>query len=324
MKRYLITGGAGFIGSHLVDFLLAQKNFVTVIDDLSTGKMNNVSQHLNNSKFHFIQGTILNRNLIETEVQKVDRVFHLAAAVGVDLILKDTLGSLKTNIMGSDVVLESCNKFNKRILVTSTSEVYGKNVSDELDENMDRILGSPLISRWSYSESKAIEEVITHSYFLKYGLETIIVRLFNTVGPRQLGDYGMVVPRFVKQALQNEPIKVFGDGHQKRCFCHVFDVVNALISLMENDAAIGQVFNVGSQNEITILQLANFIKNYLASTSTIELIPYSKAYLKGFEDMQRRRPNISKIFHAIGWVPKKEIKDIVRDVSDYLKFEYKI
>jgi UDP-glucose 4-epimerase len=321
MKRYLITGGAGFIGSHLVDLLLSKEHHVTVIDDLSTGNKNNLSKHVKNFRFNFVHGNILDKELIHTEVEKADRVFHLAAAVGVDLILKDTLGSLKTNILGSDIVLESCNKFRKRTLITSTSEVYGKNISDELDENMDRILGSPLVSRWSYSESKAIEEVIAHSYYSNTGLETIIVRLFNTVGPRQSGEYGMVIPRFVNQALSNNPINVFGDGLQKRCFCHVYDIVDALTSLIETDSAVGDVFNLGSQSEISILDLANFVKSILNSTSEIELIPYDKAYTSGFEDMLRRRPNISKISSLIGWQPNRNLTDIVLDVANFLKSE---
>jgi UDP-glucose 4-epimerase len=312
--KYLITGGAGFIGSHLVDKILSEGSEVLVLDDLSTGKMKNIAHHENNKMFRFEKGTILDYDLVNSLVEKSDVVFHLAAAVGVNLIVGEPFKSLQTNITGSENVLKSCKENGKKVLVTSTSEIYGKNTSNELGEEDDRILGSPLKTRWSYSEAKAVEEILAHLYWKEFGLPTIIVRLFNTVGPRQVGDYGMVVPRFITKALNNQTIQVFGSGTQQRCFCHVSDVTNALFNLIKTPNAVGQVFNIGSKSETTIMDLALRIIELTNSSSDIELVDYSEAYESGFEDMMRRRPNISKIKNFINWEPTFGLDEIILDI----------
>ncbi len=289
--RALITGGAGFIGSHLADRLLDRGDQVVLLDDLSTGRLANI-EHLNGrADAEFVLGSILNADLVDNAVSRVDAVFHLAAAVGVNLIVQKPLESLITNIRGTETVVEKAHKYGKRILVMSTSEIYGKNTSDSLSEDDDRILGSPLKSRWSYSEAKAIDEILAYTYWREKGLETVIIRLFNTVGPRQTGSYGMVVPRFVGQALRNQPVTIFGDGTQTRCFCHVSDVVGGLISLSEHPDAFGKVFNLGGSEEISIGDLAKRIIELVGSGSELELIRYDNAYEEGFEDMARRVPN---------------------------------
>ena len=318
-KNILITGGAGFIGSHLADKLLAGGHSVIVLDDLSTGRHDNLREHTANNSLEFVLGSILNESLVDDVVRRVDVVLHLAAAVGVNLIVERPLESLATNIRGSEIVLEKCHKYGRKVLVTSTSEIYGKNTSDALSEEDDRILGSPLKTRWSYSEAKAIEEVLAHAYWRQKGLPTVIVRLFNTVGPGQVGNYGMVVPRLVHQALNNQTLQVFGDGSQTRCFCHVDDVTDALLSLVSAPELEGQVFNVGGRAEISILELAERIIELVGSSSVIELVPYDQAYEAGFEDMQRRRPDISKINAAIGWEPTKDLNSIIADVAQDLK-----
>lgn len=315
MKKVLITGGAGFIGSHLVDKLLSSGQKIVVLDDLSTGRHDNIRQHISDPNFEFVMGSILNESLVEDVVSRVNEVYHLAAAVGVNLIVERPLESLATNIKGSEIVMEKCYKYGRKILVTSTSEIYGKNTADELDEEDDRILGSPLKTRWSYSEAKAIEEILAHVYWREKGLPTVIVRLFNTVGPRQVGHYGMVVPRFVEQAVKNHPITVYGDGKQKRCFCHVEDVVGAITGLMNNKESEGQVFNIGSQEEISIEELAHRVIETTKSKSEIKRIPYDQAYEVGFEDMQRRRPNINKIKKFINWSPVNNLEKIILDVA---------
>ena len=312
--KYLITGGAGFIGSHLVDKILSEGSEVLVLDDLSTGKIKNIAHHENNKMFRFEKGTILDYDLVNSLVEKSDVVFHLAAAVGVNLIVGEPFKSLQTNITGSENVLKSCKENGKKVLVTSTSEIYGKNTSNELGEEDDRILGSPLKTRWSYSEAKAVEEILAHLYWKEFGLPTIIVRLFNTVGPRQVGDYGMVVPRFITKALSNQTIQVFGSGTQQRCFCHVSDVTNALFNLIKTPNAVGQVFNIGSKSETTIMDLALRIIELTNSSSDIELVDYSEAYESGFEDMMRRRPNISKIKNYINWEPTFGLDEIILDI----------
>jgi len=319
VTRFLITGGAGFIGSRLVTELLAAGNSVIVLDDLSTGRHDNLRGHIDNPSLEFVLGSILNESLVDDVIRRADVVLHLAAAVGVNLIVERPLESLATNIKGSEVVLEKCHKYGRKVLVTSTSEIYGKNTSDALSEEDDRILGSPLKTRWSYSEAKAIEEVLAHAYWRQKGLPTVIVRLFNTVGPGQVGNYGMVVPRLVRQALNNQTLQVFGDGSQTRCFCHVDDVTDALLSLVSAPELEGQVFNVGGRDEISILQLAERIIELVGSSSDIELVPYDQAYETGFEDMQRRRPDISKINAAIGWAPTRDIDSIIGDVAEDLK-----
>tara|TARA_B100001123_G_scaffold442038_1_gene584634 strand:+ start:367 stop:1257 length:891 start_codon:yes stop_codon:yes gene_type:complete len=287
---------------------------VVVIDDLSTGRSSNI-EHLNsNVNFEFIEGSILNTGLVDKTVSKVDRIFHLAAAVGVELIVRKPLESLSTNIRGTEVIFEKAHKYNKRTLVTSTSEIYGKNTSDSLSEEDDRILGSPLKSRWSYSEAKAIDEIFAYTYWLEKKLETVIVRLFNTVGTRQTGSYGMVLPRFVSQALTNQPLTIFGDGNQTRCFCSVEDVVLAMISLSEEEKAFGKVFNLGGNKEISIKELAQLIIKITDSKSEIEFVPYEIAYEEGFEDMQRRVPNTDRANSLVGFVPKIELEEVIATV----------
>ena len=313
--RVLITGGAGFIGSHLTDLLLSQDHQVTVLDDLSTGRHDNIRHHLGDPRFEFILGSILNEALIDDAVRRSDAVVHLAAAVGVELIVGKPLESLATNIRGSEIVLEKCHKYGRKVLVASTSEIYGKNDSDLLSEEDDRILGSPLKTRWSYSEAKAIEEVLAYAYWREKGLPTVIVRLFNTVGPRQVGQYGMVVPRFVEQALAGRPLTIYGDGTQRRCFCHVSDVVAALQALLGSTEAEGQVFNVGTQEEISIRGLADKVLAVTGSSSDIIMIPYDEAYEHGFEDMPRRVPDTARIRGLIGWEPTRDLDTIIKDVA---------
>lgn len=315
MTRYLVTGGAGFVGSHVVDALVAAGESVIVLDDLSTGRHDNLRQHMGNPAVEFVLGSILNEALVDDVVRRSDVVLHLAAAVGVNLIVERPLESLATNIRGSELVLEKCHKYGRKVLVTSTSEIYGKNTSDALREEDDRILGSPLKTRWSYSEAKAIEEVLAHAYWREKGLPTVIVRLFNTVGPRQVGHYGMVVPRLVEQALRGNPLTVYGTGDQTRCFGHVHDIVRALIALVAEPAAEGQVFNVGARGEVSINDLASQIISLTGSTSQIVHVPYDEAYEAGFEDMQRRRPDTSKIHALLGWEPTRGLDEIIRDVA---------
>ena len=312
--RALITGGAGFIGSHLADRLLERGDQVVLLDDLSTGRLANI-EHLNGrADAEFVLGSILNADLVDHVVSRVDTVFHLAAAVGVNLIVEKPLESLMTNIRGTETVVEKAHKYGKRILVMSTSEIYGKNTSDSLSEEDDRILGSPLKSRWSYSEAKAIDEILAYTYWREKGLETVIIRLFNTVGPRQTGSYGMVVPRFVGQALRNQPVTIFGDGSQTRCFCHVSDVVGALVSLSEHPDAFGKVFNLGGAEEISIGDLAERIIELVGSQSELEYIPYDDAYEEGFEDMTRRVPNTTRANRLVGFEPSVGLDEIIHSV----------
>ena len=315
MSKVLITGGAGFIGSHLVDALIARGDSVIVLDDLSTGRHDNLRQHEGDPRVEFVLGSILNDGLVDDAVRRSDLVLHLAAAVGVNLIVERPLESLATNIRGSEIVLEKCHKYGRKVLVTSTSEIYGKNTSDRLGEDDDRILGSPLKSRWSYSEAKAIEEVLAYSYWREKGLPAVIVRLFNTVGPRQVGHYGMVIPRFVEQALRGAPITVYGTGDQRRCFCHVADSVEALLGLADSTEAEGGVFNVGAQREITIAELARTVAKRVGSASEPVFIPYDEAYEHGFEDMQRRVPDTTRVHTLLGWAPKRTLEQIIDDVT---------
>lgn len=313
--RVLITGGAGFIGSHLTDLLLGRGDQVLILDDLSTGRHDNIRAHVGDPRFEFVLGSILNEAVVDDVVRRADMVLHLAAAVGVELIVGRPLESLATNIRGSEIVLEKCHKYGRKVLVTSTSEIYGKNDSDLLSEDDDRILGSPLKTRWSYSEAKAIEEVLAYSYWREKGLPAVIVRLFNTVGPRQVGFYGMVVPRFVEQALQGKPITVYGDGTQRRCFCHVSDVSRALVGLVDCREAEGQVFNVGASTEISISDLAQRVIDRLGSSSPIVKVSYDDAYEEGFEDMPRRVPNTAKVKSLLGWAPQRTLDQIIDDVA---------
>ena len=313
MTKFLITGGAGFVGSHLAEKLIKNGHHVTVLDDFSTGQSANLSK----TTVKLVEGSILDKSLVEKLIAESDQVLHLAAALGVFNIVNKPLDSLKTNLQGTEIVLEVAAKFKKPILITSTSEIYGKNDKVPLNEEDDRLIGSPLKSRWSYSEAKAIDESMAYFYFQEQGLPVRLVRLFNTVGPRQVGRYGMVVPRFVGAALKNEPITVYGDGSQIRCFCHVHDAVDALVKVIESEKAIGQVFNVGNNQQITIMELAKKVIEVTGSKSKIELVPYEKAYGPGFEDIQRRVPDISKIKKTLGWQPKIGLEQIIKDIAAY-------
>ena len=312
--RALITGGAGFIGSHLADRLLDRGDEVTILDDLSTGRLENIAHLEDRPDAEFVLGSVLNADLVDHVVSRVDAVYHLAAAVGVELIVEKPLESLLTNIRGTETVFEKAHKYSKRILVTSTSEIYGKNTSDSLSEDDDRILGSPLKSRWSYSEAKAIDEILAYTYWREKGLEAVIARLFNTVGSRQTGSYGMVVPRFVHQALRNEPLTIYGDGDQTRCFCSVSDVVSGIVALSEHPDAFGGVFNLGSTEEVSMKDLANRIIAITGSSSQLVFIPYDVAYEEGFEDMLRRVPAITRAHDLVGFTPSIALDDIIESV----------
>ena len=313
--KYLVTGGAGFIGSHLVEKLIAGGDQVVVFDNLSTGSAINLSKI--SEKITFQEGNILNKAVIDKLVSESDFVVHLAAALGVFNIVNKPLESLKTNLQGSEVVLEACDKYRKPVLVASTSEIYGKNNKVPLNEEDDRIIGHPLKSRWSYSEAKAVDESLAYFYYLENKLPIRIVRFFNTVGPRQVGHYGMVVPRFVSSALKNEPLPVYGSGDQIRCFCHVDDAVGALLLVMDSENAVGEVFNIGNNQQVSIMELAKKVIELTGSTSSIENIAYEKAYPKGFEDMQRRVPDISKIKQVLGWTPEINLDQIIKDIAAY-------
>jgi UDP-glucose 4-epimerase len=313
--RYLVTGGAGFIGSHLVEKLLLRDDEVVVIDNLSTGTPRNLNN--SNNRVEFVLGDVLDKSLIDQYVFKSDYIIHLAAALGVLNIVNKPLESLKINLHGTENLLELANKYSKPILFASTSEVYGKNDKVPLNEEDDRIIGHPLKSRWSYSEAKAVDESLAYFYFLENKLPIRIVRFFNTVGPRQVGQYGMVVPRFVTAALRNEPIQVYGSGDQIRCFCHVSDAIRALLLVIDSDKAIGQVFNVGNSQQISIMDLAKKVVEITGSKSEIRKIPYSEAYPEGFEDMQRRVPDISKIKKVLGWTPQIELDQIIKDIAAF-------
>jgi len=315
--RILVTGGAGFIGSSLVEQLIKNGHQVTVLDNIATGQLGNLKSVEALEKFRFVHGSVLDSDLVNNCMDENDYVFHLAAAVGVFNIVNNPLESLLTNIRGTEIVLESASKRNIPVFLTSSSEIYGKNSSDSLKEDDDRVLGSPTTLRWSYSEAKAIDESLAYAYFQEKKLDVRIVRFFNTVGPRQLGSYGMVIPRFVDAALKNEPIKIYGNGFQSRCFVHVDDVIEAVLLVAFSDKTIGQVFNVGNDTEITILNLAHKIIEATNSSSSIEYVNYEDAYGSGFEDMARRVPNIQKINQVLGWKPKKNLIDIINDVASF-------
>ena len=310
--KVLITGGAGFIGSHLAQRLLKDDCEVTVVDNLSTGSLENIESFRGHSKFDFVEGDILNAGLVGSLIEKCDVVYHLAAAVGVNLIVKEPVRTIETNINGTEVVLDAANKFKKRILLASSSEVYGKSEAIPFREDGDIVLGSPRFSRWSYACSKAIDEFLGLAFYQQYGLEVIIGRFFNTIGPRQMGRYGMVVPRFVQWALRDEPIQIYGTGRQKRCFCYVEDVVNAVVGLMDCEQAVGQVFNIGSAEEISIEELADKIVEMADSKSRKEFVSYETAYGRAIEDMMRRVPSLERIREAISWQPKTSLDEILR------------
>ena len=311
--RIFLTGGAGFIGSHLADHFVAKGDQVTILDNFSTGSQENIA-HLD-GKITTVDGDIRNVDLVEKLIREADLVLHMAAALGVNTILESPLESMSTNITGSEIVLNTAAKFKKRIIIASTSEIYGKNPKQPLNEADDRVVGAPQKIRWTYSDAKAIEEAMAFALHQEKKLPVTTVRLFNTVGPRQSGCYGMVVPRFVQAALKNEAITIYGDGMQSRVFCHIDDAVAAIAIIAGTDATIGKVFNVGGSGEVSIKQLAEKIIAITKSQSVITYTPYSDAYPAGFEDIQRRVPDISKIKQAIGWAPTKDLDAIIKDIA---------
>lgn len=316
-----MTGGAGFIGSHLADKLLEMGQNVSVIDDLSTGSLKNIDSHLKNPRLHLMVDTILNETIMNKLIAKCDHIYHMAAAVGVKLVMNRPVETLETNIMGTEMILKLANRYKKKVLIASTSEVYGKIMNGQnpglLSEDSDSLMGPTTKRRWAYACSKALDEFLALAYFEEKKLPVIIVRAFNAIGPRQTGQYGMVVPNFVQKALIGKPITVYGDGSQSRSFTHVSDVVDALIKLMSESKAVGQIFNVGSSKEITIKELALIIKEMTGSSSEIEYISYEKAYGPGYEDMQRRCPDISKINKFIRFEPRNNLRNIIQSVIDY-------
>jgi UDP-glucose 4-epimerase len=315
--KYLVTGGAGFIGSHLVDVLRKRGDEVLVLDDLSTGRVENLDDALGSGLVEFVEGSVTDERLVADCMERVDVCFHLAAAVGVKLIVDNPLETTLRNVRGCDVVTGAAARNGKKLLYASTSEIYGKNGRGPLHEESERILGSTATTRWSYSTSKAFGEILAFGYHNDLGAENIIVRLFNTVGPRQAGQYGMVLPRFVRQALAGEDLTVYGDGTQSRCFCHVDDTVRALLSLIETDAAIGDVFNVGSTEEIGIEDLARRVIERTGSSSVIRYVPLEVAYEPGFEEVSHRKPVTSKLQAATGWAPRHTIDEAIDDVIAY-------
>ena len=315
--RAFITGGAGFIGSHLADALIARGDSVTVLDNMSTGSAKNIA-HLQ-GKIEVHEGDIRDKALVEKLIEHADIVFHMAAALGVKNIMENTLESIDRNFNGSEIVLHAATKFKKRLIIASTSEIYGKNPNQPLNEESDRVVGAPQKIRWTYADAKALEEAVAHTLHKTHGLKVTTVRFFNTVGPRQTGQYGMVVPRFIQSALKNEEIIIYDDGSQSRVFCHIEDAVRAVISLSETDSTIGDYFNVGGVGETTIKDLATKVIEQTMSTSLIRFIPYSEAYPAGFEDMRRRVPDISKIKKSIGWEPLYTLDSIIDSVAASLK-----
>ena len=317
MKTYLVTGGAGFIGSHLCDALLAAGQRVLVLDDLSTGTRQNIAHLESHPGFEWCAGTVMDPQVVAALVARADAVFHLAAAVGVRLIVESPVRTIETNVRGTETVLEQAGKCGKPVLITSSSEVYGKSAKVPFAEDDDLVLGNTRTGRWSYACSKALDEFLSLAYVREKGLRAVVVRLFNTAGPRQTGRYGMVLPRFVRQALAQEPITVYGDGTQRRCFCYVGDVVAALMRLIEHADACGRVFNIGSDEEVTINELALRVKTLAGSGSAIVRIPYEQAWDEQFEDMQRRIPDLERIRGLIGFAPRAHLDEIIERVIDY-------
>ncbi len=314
MPRSLITGGAGFIGSHLAETLLAQGQHVVVIDDLSTGRLENIAHLIDQPRFQFVNETIRNDSVMDRLVSECDIIYHLAAAVGVELIIKDPVHTIETNLLGTEVVLRLARRYHRTVLLASTSEVYGKSNDLPFREEADRVMGSTTKSRWSYAESKAMDEFLALAYHKQVHVPIVICRFFNTVGPRQTGTYGMVIPRLAKQAVADLPLTVYGDGQQTRCFCNVKDTVRAVVGLSQEPRAVGGIFNVGSSDEITILELAQRIVRRAHSQSEIKLIPYDQAYESGFEDMRRRVPSTAKIKSVIGWQPTISLDQTLDEV----------
>ena len=319
--KYLITGGAGFIGSHLTERLLADGHQVAVIDDLSTGRIKNLAAALDTPGFQFVEGNVEDSPDLGALVAEADMVFHLAAAVGVDLVVRDPVRTIETNVHGTENVFHHARAGGTRVLLASTSEVYGRAQREVFNETDDLLIGAPTHYRWSYAASKALDEFLAFAYYKENKLQPVVVRLFNTVGPRQTGRYGMVLPRFVEQALRGLPLRVFGDGNQTRCFCHVADTVRALVALEAEPRAVGNIFNIGTQDSISINELARQVVAETGSTSTIVHVPYEEAYEPGFEDMQHRMPDISKLNHLVGWTPRKSLSVIIQEVKDAIKGE---
>jgi UDP-glucose 4-epimerase len=322
LPHFLVTGGAGFIGSHLVEALLARGNQVTVLDDLSTGRLPNVGDLYTHERFRFVQGSILDELMVDELMHSADGVVHLAAAVGVKLIVANPLRSFITNLRGTEIVLEAAHRYRRPILLASTSEIYGKNECDGLTETSDRIFGAPSVARWSYATSKAADEVLAFAYHKERGLPITIARFFNTVGPRQSAAYGMVIPTLVDQALDGEPLTVHGDGLQRRCFCHVADLVAAVLLLLDEPAANGEVFNIGASQEITMLDLAHEIVRRTGSASEVQLISYEEAFESGFEDMRRRVPDVGKLTALTGWTPTRSLENILDETIDHARAEH--
>ena len=315
--KYLVTGGAGFIGSHLVESLLSDGHHVTVVDDYSTGSLDNLRHLLKNPRLEVIEGDVLKLPELEYLIVRSDMVFHLAAAVGVELVVRDPVRTIVTNVHGTERVLTGAARKGTRVLVASTSEVYGKSEKEEFTESDDLLIGPPTHSRWSYACSKLLDEFFCMAYYRSHKLPVTVVRLFNTVGPRQTGRYGMVLPRFVAKALKNEPLQVYGDGSQSRCFCHVADTVRALRLLSETKKSVGTVYNVGSTRETTIEGLAELVIKRMKSKSKIQYVPYEKAYEKGFEDMRRRLPDTGRLNKLTGWAPRNSLEKIIDDVAAF-------
>ena len=316
--KVLITGGAGFVGSHLAEALLARGDTVHVLDNLSTGAMDNIGHLKGRDRFHYLIDSVMNERVVAEAIDRVDVVYHLAAAVGVKLIVESPVNTIETNVHGTEMVLKVASKKKKKVLIASTSEVYGKSEQVPFREDADLVLGATTKGRWSYACSKAIDEFLALAYWKEKNLPVVVFRLFNTVGPRQTGRYGMVIPNFVKQALQGDPITVFGDGTQSRCFTYVSDVVDALVKLAEHPDAVGQVLNIGNDHEeISILELAQRVKARTGSKSAIEMVPYDKAYEEGFEDMPRRVPDLTKIRTLLGYEPRVHLDEILDRVAEY-------
>ena len=315
--RYLVTGGAGFIGSHLTEALVGRGDAVTVLDDLSTGSDHNLEESMAEGGVELARGSVRDRKLVERAVASAEVVVHLAATVGVELVVRDPLTALKNNILGTDAVLDACARHGATAFVASSSEIYGKNTSDRLSEDADRIMGPATKARWAYATSKTVDEILAYGYHRQRGTPTIVARLFNCSGRRQSGAYGMVIPRFVRQALAGEDVTVFGSGEQTRCFCHVQDTVTAIIGLLDESRAVGDVFNVGGTDEVSIMSLARRVIELAKSDSGIRRVSYEEAYEPGFEDMTRRVPDISRIRNLIGWEPRHSIDDIITDVIEH-------
>jgi UDP-glucose 4-epimerase len=315
--RYLVTGGAGFIGSHLADALTTRGDEVVVLDNLSTGRRENVEHLIDSGKLELVEGSTSDGDLVDELMSAVDGCFHLASAVGVQLIVERPLGSLLDNTRGVDTVLAAATRHGRWLLYTSTSEVYGKNSTEALQEDSDRIVGSPFKARWGYAISKSLGEALAHAYYREQGSRIVVTRLFNTTGPRQTGAYGMVLPRFVRQALNGEDLTVFGDGTQSRCFVHVLDTVHALLQLAEAEAAIGNVYNIGSPVETAIIELAGRVLERTQSASKIRLVPYAEAYDEGFEELGRRKPDTSALAELVGWSPSRTLEETIDDLISY-------